>query len=210
MAPKRVTRKRPAAGADEPFGSLRPGFLLDDLSALRQRADLAAKEAAARYTTPNGVSIVCICIGQPRIEGESSPYTEDCGPNANRWTLPERATHICLAFRWEIFEGGAFVALCPLPFALCPLPVALCPLPVARRPVFRQYPPCRGPELEGQRKKEWKRTCAEIPRAAMFFLTRQGGTTSLRRRNARSTASPNGGFRARHGPAAGRLRGGAR
>ena len=110
MAPKRVTRKRPAAGADEPFGSLRPGFLLDDLSALRQRADLAAKDAAARYPTPNGVSIVCICIGQPRIEGESSPYTEDCEPNANRWILPERATRICLAFRWEIFEGGTFAA----------------------------------------------------------------------------------------------------
>ena len=110
MAPKRVTRKRPAAGADEPFGALRPGFLLDDLSALRQRADLVAKDAAARYPTPTGVSIICTCIGQPRIEGASSPYPEDCEPNANYWKPPGRATHICLAFRWEIYEGGAFAA----------------------------------------------------------------------------------------------------
>ena len=110
MAPKRVTRKRPAAGADEPFGALRPGFLLDDLSALRQRADLAAKDAAARYPTPTGFSIICTCIGQPRIEGASSPYPEDCEPNANYWKPPGWATRICLAFRWEIYEGGAFAA----------------------------------------------------------------------------------------------------
>ena len=110
MAPKRVTRKRPAAGADEPFGVLRPGFLLDDLSALRQRADLAAKDAAARYPTPTGFSIICTCIGQPRIEGASSPYPEDCEPNANYWKPPGWATRICLAFRWEIYEGGAFAA----------------------------------------------------------------------------------------------------
>ena len=110
MAPKRVTRKRPAAGADEPFGALRPGFLLDDLSALRQRADLAAKDAAARYPTPTGVSIICTCIGQPRIEGASSPYPEEIEPNANYWKPPRWTTRIRLAFRWEIYEGGAFAA----------------------------------------------------------------------------------------------------
>ena len=56
MVPKRGTRKRPAAGADEPFGALRPGFLLDEKSALRQRAEQAAKEEGQHL--PEGVNTV--------------------------------------------------------------------------------------------------------------------------------------------------------
>ncbi len=110
MAPKQGLRKRPAAGSHETFGDLQPGFLLDDASRLDRRAKQAAMQAAARYPTPNGLSISCICIGQPLVDDRLSPYPEECEPNAERWILPDRPSHIRLAFKWEIFEGGTLSA----------------------------------------------------------------------------------------------------
>ena len=105
MAPKQGVRKRPAAGSNETLGDLQPGVLLDDATRLDRRANKAAMEAAARYPTPGGFSISCICIGQPRVDDRPSPYPEECEPNPKHWLLPERPSHIRLAFRWEIFEG---------------------------------------------------------------------------------------------------------
>ena len=110
MAPKQGLRKRPAAGSHETIGELQPGLLLDDGTALDRRAKQAAMEAAARYPTPNGFSISCICIGQPRVYDRLSPYPEECEPNAKHWLLPKRASLIRLAFKWEIFEGGSVSA----------------------------------------------------------------------------------------------------
>ena len=110
MAPKQGLRKRPAAGSHETFGDLQPGFLLDDATRLDRRAKQAAMEAAARYPTPNGCSISCVCIGQPRVDEQPSPYSEDCEPNSKHWRLPERPSQIRLAFKWEIFEGCSTTA----------------------------------------------------------------------------------------------------
>ena len=107
MAAKQVVRKRPAAGSHETLGDLQPGFVLTDGVALHRRANKAAMEAAARYPTPNGFSISCVCIGQPRVDDNPSPYPEECEPDAGRWILPDRPSHIRLAFQWEIFEGGS-------------------------------------------------------------------------------------------------------
>ena len=81
MAPKQGVRKRPAAGSHETFGDLEPGFLLDDRARLDRRASQAAVAAAARYQTPTGVSISCVCIGQPLIDDKPSPHPEECEPN---------------------------------------------------------------------------------------------------------------------------------
>ena len=111
MAPKQGMRKRPAAGSNETVGDLQPGLSLGDGAALDRRAKRAATEAAARYPTPNGFSISCICIGQPRIDDNTSPYPEECEPNAERWNLPDRPSHIRLAFKWEILEGPSVSAI---------------------------------------------------------------------------------------------------
>ena len=105
MAPKRPARKRPAAGSHETFGDLQPGFLLDDADRLDHRAKHAAMAAAARYPMTNGFSISCICIGQPRLDDNPSPYPEECEPNPKHWLLPKWPSQIPLAFKWEIFEG---------------------------------------------------------------------------------------------------------
>ena len=110
MAPKQRVRKRPAAGSHETFGDLQPGFLLDDATRLHRRANQAAMEAAARSPTPNGSSITCICIGQPRVDDTSSPHPEDCEPNPKHWLLPEWPSQIRLAFKWEIFAGCSATA----------------------------------------------------------------------------------------------------
>ena len=110
MAPKQGLRKRPAAGSHETFGDLRPGFLLDDATRLDRRAKQAAMEAAARYPTPNGCSISCVCIGQPRVDDEPSPRPEECEPNSKHWRLSERPSHVLLAFKWEIVEGPSTTA----------------------------------------------------------------------------------------------------
>ena len=113
MAPKQGVRKRPAAGSHETVGDLQPGLLLDAATRLGRRADNAAVEAAARYPTPGGCSISCICIGQPLVDDKPSPYREECEPNAKHWLLPcspERPSHIRLAFQWEIFEGRSITA----------------------------------------------------------------------------------------------------
>ncbi len=111
MAPKQGMRKRPAAGSNETVGDLQHGFLLDDGAALDRRAKQAATEAAARYPTPKGFSISCICIGQPRVGDKPSPYPEECEPNAERWILPDRPSYIRLAFKWEILEGPSVSAI---------------------------------------------------------------------------------------------------
>ena len=111
MAPKQGMRKRPAAGSNETFGELQPGLLLDDSAALDRRAKQAATEAAARYPTPNGFSISCVCIGQPRVDDKTSPHPEECEPNAGRWILPDQPSYIRLAFKWEIFEGPSVSAI---------------------------------------------------------------------------------------------------
>ena len=91
---------------------LQPGLLLDDATALDRRAKRAATEAAARYPTPNGYSISCVCIGQPLVDDKPSPYPEECEPNAKRWILPdERPSQIRLAFKWEILEGPSVSAI---------------------------------------------------------------------------------------------------
>ena len=105
MAPKQGVRKRPAAGSNETLGDLQPGVLLDDATRLDRRANKAAMEAAARYPTPSGSSISCICIGQPRVDDRPSPYPEECEPNPKHWLLPQRPSHIRLTFKWEIIEG---------------------------------------------------------------------------------------------------------
>ena len=110
MEPKQGLRKRPAAGSHETFGDLQPGFLLDGATRLDRRAKQAALEAAARYSVRNGFSISCVCIGQPRVDDEPSPYPEECEPNAKHWRLPERPSHIRLAFKWELFEGSSTTA----------------------------------------------------------------------------------------------------
>ena len=110
MSPKQGLRKRPAAGSHETFGDLQPGFLLDDATRLERRATQAAMEAAAQYSTPNGFSISCICIGQPRLDDEPSPHSDDCEPNSKHWRLPEWPSQIRLAFKWEIFEGCSATA----------------------------------------------------------------------------------------------------
>jgi hypothetical protein len=110
MAPKQGLRKRPATGSHETFGDLQPGFLLDDATRLDRRAKQAAMEAAARYPMPNGCSISCVCIGQPRVDEQRSPYAEDCEPNSKYWRLPEKPSHILLAFKWELFEGRSTTA----------------------------------------------------------------------------------------------------
>ena len=111
MAPKQGMRKRPAAGSNETVGDLQPGLPLGDGAALDRRAKQAATEAAARYPTPNGFSISCVCIGQPRIDDNTSPYPEECEPNAERWILPGRPSQVRLAFKWEIFEGPSVSAI---------------------------------------------------------------------------------------------------
>ena len=105
MAPKHGMRKRPAAGPHETFGDMQPWVQLDDAAALGRRANKAAMEAAARYPTPNGYSISCVCIGQPLVDDKPSPYPEECEPNAERWKLPDRPSHVRIAFRWGILEG---------------------------------------------------------------------------------------------------------
>mgnify|MGYP003317523840 CR=1 FL=1 len=85
MAQKQGVRKRPAAGSHETFGDLQRGLLLDDATRLGRRATQAAMKAAARYPTPNGFSISCVCIGQPLVDDKPSPNPEECGPNAERW-----------------------------------------------------------------------------------------------------------------------------
>ena len=109
MAPKQGVRKRPAAGSHETFRDLQPGFLIDDATALDRQAKRAAREAASRYPMPDGVSISCVCIGQPLVDDKPSPYPEECEPNAGRWIIPkdERPSRIRLAFGWEILEGPA-------------------------------------------------------------------------------------------------------
>ena len=67
-------------------------------------------EAAARYPMPSGCSISCVCIGQPRVAGEPSPYPEECEPNPKHWLLPKRPSQIRLAFKWEIFKGCSTTA----------------------------------------------------------------------------------------------------
>ena len=89
MAPKQGVRKRPAAGSHETFGDLEAGFLLDDASRLARRANQAAVAAAARYPTPNGCSISCICIGQPRVDDELSPYPEESEPEIKALALTQ-------------------------------------------------------------------------------------------------------------------------
>ena len=110
MAPKQSVRKRPAAGSRETFGDLQPGFLLDVATRLRRRADQAAMDAAARYLTPSGSSISCICIGQPHAGDTPSPKPEECEPNAKHWRLPKWPPQIRLAFKWELFEGCSATA----------------------------------------------------------------------------------------------------
>ena len=110
MAPKQCPRKRPAAGSYETFGDLQPGFLLDDATRLDRRAKQAAMEAAARYPMPNGCSISCVCIGQPRVDEQRSPHSEDCEPNSKYWRLPEWPSQIRLAFKWELFQGRSTTA----------------------------------------------------------------------------------------------------
>ena len=111
MAPKRPARKRPAAGSHETFGDLQHGFLLDDADRLDHRAKQAAMAAAARYPMSNGFSISCICIGQPRLDDNPSPYPEECEPNPKHWLLPKRPSQIRLAFKWEILEGPSASAI---------------------------------------------------------------------------------------------------
>ena len=111
MAAKQVVRKRPAAGSHETFGDLQPGALLSGAAELGRRAERAAMEAPSRYPTPNGYSISCVCIGQPRVDDKPSPYPEDCEPNAERWILPDRPSQVRLAFKWEILEGPSALAI---------------------------------------------------------------------------------------------------
>ena len=99
MAPKQGVRKRPAAGSHETFGDLQPGFLLDDATRLERRDAQAAREAAAQYPTPNGFSISCVCIGQPRVDDKPSPSSEECEPNAKQWLLSSWPSRIRLAFK---------------------------------------------------------------------------------------------------------------
>ena len=111
MAPKQGVRKRPAAGSHKTFGDLQPGFLRDEATALGRRAERAASETASSYPMPNGFSISCVCIGQPRVDDKPSPYPEDCEPNAELWILPDWPSQICLAFHWEILEGPSSLAI---------------------------------------------------------------------------------------------------
>ena len=68
-------------------------------------------EAPSRFPTPNGYSISCVCIGQPRVDDQPSPYPEDCEPNAERWILPDRPSQVRLAFHWELLEGPSVSAI---------------------------------------------------------------------------------------------------
>ena len=39
-----------------------------------------------------------------------TPHPEERESNPKHWLLPERPSHIRLAFKWEIFEGGSTTA----------------------------------------------------------------------------------------------------
>ena len=105
MAPKQGMRKRPAAGSHETLDDEQPRVQRDDATALDRRAKRVATVAASRYPAPSGYSISCVCIGQPLADDKPSPNAEECEPNAERWKLPGRPSHMRLAFKWEILEG---------------------------------------------------------------------------------------------------------
>ena len=77
-----------------------------DPQALCQRAEAAAKAAAARYATPGGTLTDCMCIGQPRDEGAREPSLEECKWDPDLWTLPQRPDRIRLGFLWFIAKRG--------------------------------------------------------------------------------------------------------
>ena len=135
MAPKRVPGKRPAAtgvGSSGPSRRVRIGgerarelvgvdanqplkqtqSLLPrhgrrraDPQALGQRAEAVAKAAAARYATPDGTLIDCMCIGQPHDDEEPAPLLEECTQRPELWKLPPKVGRIRLAFLWHIIKG---------------------------------------------------------------------------------------------------------
>ena len=76
-----------------------------DPQALCDRAEAAAKAAAARYDTPEGTSVDCFCIGQPHDDEESAPSFEECTRNPDLWKLPPQGGQIRLAFLWHIMKG---------------------------------------------------------------------------------------------------------
>ena len=94
-----------------PFGAVGKVFLLRrgrqkaDPQALFERASAAAKAAASRYDTPEGTSINCFCIGQPRDDEEPAPLLEECTQKPDLWKLPPQSGQVRLAFLWHIMIG---------------------------------------------------------------------------------------------------------
>ena len=84
----------------------RLGLPEDDRMALYRRAEAAAKKAAAGYETQGDLVIGCMCMGQPRDEEEPIPQLEGCKRHPDLWTLPQRPSHIRLAFAWFIAKRG--------------------------------------------------------------------------------------------------------
>ena len=84
----------------------RLGLPEDDRMALYRRAEAAAKKAAAGYETQGDLVIGCMCMGQPLDEEEPIPQLEGCKRHPDLWTLPQRPSHIGLAFAWFIAKRG--------------------------------------------------------------------------------------------------------
>ena len=74
--------------------------------ALYRRAEAAARKAAAGYETQGDLVIGCMCIGQPHDAEEPIPQLEGCKRHPDHWTLPQRPSHIRLAFLWFIAKRG--------------------------------------------------------------------------------------------------------